>query len=53
MKKLGRLSGQLVIGALIGFFGMLAVLDGDFKIDLSPYASPGNLVILTVGAANC
>lgn len=51
MKKLGRISGQLIIGALIGFFGMLAVLDGDFRIDLSPYAYPGNLVILAVGAA--
>lgn len=51
MKKYGSLIGQLVIGALIGFFGMLAVLDGDFRIDLSPYAYPGNLVILAVAAA--
>lgn len=51
MKKLGRINGQLIIGALIGFFGMLAVLDADFGIDLSPYARPVNLVILTVGAA--
>ena len=51
MKKFGRLSGQLVISALIGFFSMLAVLDGDFQIDLSPYAFSGNLVILAVGAA--
>lgn len=48
MKKFGKIGGQLVIGALIGFFGMLAILDRDFRIDLSPFALPGNLIILAV-----
>jgi len=51
MKKFGRISGQLLIGALIGFFGMLVVLDGNFRMDLSPYAYPGNLAILAITAA--
>ncbi|WP_394121729.1 DUF3169 family protein [Planococcus donghaensis] len=51
MKKFGRISGQLLIGSLIGFFGMLAVLDGDIRIDLSPYAYAGNIIILAIAAA--
>lgn len=51
MKKVFKINGQLIIGALIGFFGMLAVLQVDFRIDLSAYAYPGNIVILAIGIA--
>ncbi|ANU28183.1 DUF3169 family protein [Planococcus versutus] len=50
MKKLFKTSGQLIIGALIGFFGMLVLLEADFRINLSAYASISNIVLLTIAA---
>ncbi|MDJ0331607.1 hypothetical protein [Planococcus sp. S3-L1] len=50
MKKMLKTSGQLIIGALVGFFGMLVLLEDDFRIDLSGYAFIGNIALLAIAA---
>lgn len=50
MKKMFKISGQLIIGGLIGFFGMLVLLEDDFRIDLSGYALIGNIALLAIAA---
>ncbi|AQU79478.1 hypothetical protein [Planococcus faecalis] len=40
----------MIIGALVGFFGMLVLLEADFLIDLSGYAFIGNTILLTLAA---
>ncbi|ALS78533.1 hypothetical protein ACQKDB_15125 [Planococcus kocurii] len=50
MRKLFKTSGQLIIGALVGFFGMPVLLEADFRIDLSGYAFIGNTILLTLAA---
>lgn len=49
MKKIVKISGQLIIGALIGFFGMLVALQEDFRLDFSAYAPAINFIILAMG----
>ncbi|EIM06820.1 hypothetical protein A1A1_09741 [Planococcus antarcticus DSM 14505] len=49
MKKVFKTTGQLIIGALIGFFGMLVILQVEFRMDFSAYAYPVNLAILAIG----
>ena len=41
---------QAFVGALFGFFGMLAVLKMDLRMSLAPYALGVNVVLLAVGA---
>lgn len=51
MKKNLTLGGKLLIGALIGFFGALAVLETELTFDFSAYAFPGSIAILAAAAA--
>lgn len=50
MKKYLQTGGQLLIGALLGFFGMLVVLDMEIGFDFEPYAYPSNILILSAAA---
>lgn len=49
MSKYLRTGSQLLIGALVGFFGMLAVLETDIRFDFGAYAYPGSIGILAFG----
>lgn len=51
MKKTLTLGGKLLFGALIGFFGALAVLEAEIDFDFGVYAYPGNIVIIAAAAA--
>ncbi|WP_203333608.1 DUF3169 family protein [Planococcus beigongshangi] len=50
MKKILTTSGKLLIGALIGFFGMLALLEAEITFDFGNYAYPASIVILAAAA---
>lgn len=45
MKKMLKVSGQLIMEALIGFFCVLVVLDENIRFNLSPCASIANIVL--------
>lgn len=49
MSKYFRTGSKLLISALIGFFGMLAILNTEISFDFSAYAYPANIIILAVG----
>lgn len=51
MKKTLTLGGKLLFGALIGFFGALAVLEAEITFDFGAYAYPGTIIIIAAAAA--
>lgn len=51
MSKILKTISTLLIGALVGFLGMLAILEVEVNFNFGVYAYLASIVILTVGAA--